>query len=71
MFRNGQIIIADNGDILWNASPRLTDGVHGGNGHKITVDEEGMPTQGMGEVIIAKHRNGSTGSVKLKFIGSV
>src|SRR6187549_3529841 len=37
--------------------------------YKITVDEEGMPTQGMGEVIIAKHRNGSTGSVKLKFIG--
>jgi replicative DNA helicase len=37
--------------------------------YKITVDEEGMPTQNTGEVIIAKHRNGSTGSVKLKFIG--
>lgn len=37
--------------------------------YKITVDEEGMPTQGMGEVIIAKHRNGSTGTAKLKFIG--
>lgn len=37
--------------------------------YKITVDEDGLPTQGMGEVIIAKHRNGSTGSVKLKFIG--
>jgi replicative DNA helicase len=37
--------------------------------YKITVDEEGMPTQGMGEVIISKHRNGSTGTVKLKFIG--
>jgi replicative DNA helicase len=37
--------------------------------YKITVDEEGLPTAGMGEVIIAKHRNGSTGSVKLKFIG--
>ncbi|HMG89423.1 MAG TPA: replicative DNA helicase [Chryseolinea sp.] len=37
--------------------------------YKITVDEEGLPTQGMGEVIIAKHRNGSVGSVKLKFIG--
>jgi replicative DNA helicase len=37
--------------------------------YKITVDEDGMPTQGAGEVIIAKHRNGSIGSVKLKFIG--
>jgi replicative DNA helicase len=37
--------------------------------YKITVDEDGMPTQNTGEVIIAKHRNGSVGSVKLKFIG--
>src|SRR5690242_11745153 len=37
--------------------------------YKITVDEDGMPTQGMGEVIVAKHRNGSTGTAKLKFIG--
>ena len=37
--------------------------------YKITVDEDGMPTQGTGEVIIAKHRNGSTDNVKLKFIG--
>ena len=36
---------------------------------EITVDEEGMPTQGVGEVIIAKHRNGSVGTAKLKFIG--
>lgn len=37
--------------------------------YKITQDEDGMPTQGVGEVIIAKHRNGSTDNVKLKFIG--
>jgi replicative DNA helicase len=37
--------------------------------YKITVDEDGMPTQGVGEVIIAKHRNGSVGTAKLKFIG--
>jgi replicative DNA helicase len=37
--------------------------------YKITVDEEGMPTQGVGEVIVAKHRNGGTGTAKLKFIG--
>src|SRR6187402_1775710 len=37
--------------------------------YKITVDEDGMPTQGMAEVIIAKHRNGSLDTVRLKFIG--
>ncbi len=37
--------------------------------YKITVDEDGMPTQGMAEVIIAKNRNGSLDNVKLKFIG--
>ena len=36
--------------------------------YKITVDEEGMPTQGMAEVIVAKHRNGSLDTVKLKFV---
>ena len=35
----------------------------------ITEDESGMPTQGTGEVIIAKHRNGSLENVALKFIG--
>lgn len=31
-------------------------------------DEEGNSTQGIGEIIISKHRNGATGSVNLKFI---
>lgn len=35
----------------------------------ITEDEMGNPTLGVGEVIIAKHRNGEVGSVALKFIG--
>ncbi|OJW69145.1 MAG: replicative DNA helicase [Candidatus Amoebophilus sp. 36-38] len=35
----------------------------------ITEDELGNPTQGVTEVIIAKHRNGSLDSVSLKFIG--
>ncbi len=35
----------------------------------ITQDENGMPTQGVGEVIIAKHRNGSLDTVQLKFVG--
>lgn len=37
--------------------------------YKITEDENGMSTQGQLEVIIAKHRNGSLDTVKLKFIG--
>ncbi len=35
----------------------------------ITQDEEGNNVKGMAEVIISKHRNGSLGTVKLKFIG--
>jgi len=34
----------------------------------ITEDEEGNPTAGVGEVIIAKHRNGALGSVRLRYI---
>jgi len=37
--------------------------------YKIPVDEEGLPTNGLAEVIVAKHRNGSLDTVKLKFIG--
>jgi replicative DNA helicase len=37
--------------------------------YKITQDENGNPTANMAEVIVAKHRNGSTGTVKLKFLG--
>ncbi|MEM7551784.1 MAG: replicative DNA helicase [Bacteroidota bacterium] len=35
----------------------------------ITEDEMGHPTNNLGEVIIAKHRNGSLDTVKLKFVG--
>jgi len=37
--------------------------------YKLLEDENGEPTQGRGEIIIAKHRNGSLDSVKLKFVG--
>ncbi|MBI1768411.1 MAG: replicative DNA helicase [Bacteroidetes bacterium] len=37
--------------------------------YKITEYEDGTPSQGVAEVIIAKHRNGSLDSVRLKFIG--
>lgn len=35
----------------------------------LSEDEENRPTQGMAEVIVAKHRNGSLDSVDLKFVG--
>ena len=35
----------------------------------MTQDENGMPLNGVGEVIIAKHRNGKLENVQLKFIG--
>jgi replicative DNA helicase len=37
--------------------------------YKITEWEDGTPSQGGAEVIIAKHRNGSLENVRLKFIG--
>lgn len=36
--------------------------------YKIDVFEDGSPTQGVSEIIIAKHRNGAVGDVKLRFI---
>lgn len=35
----------------------------------INADDEGNSVQGVGEVIISKHRNGSLDTVRLKFIG--
>ncbi len=35
----------------------------------LTEDENGNSTAGIGEVIIAKHRNGETGTVPLRFVG--
>jgi replicative DNA helicase len=31
-------------------------------------DENGMPTEGIGEIIVAKHRNGSLDTIRLRFI---
>ena len=36
--------------------------------YKIDAYEDGSPTQGVSEIIIAKHRNGAVGDVKLRFI---
>lgn len=34
----------------------------------LVEDENGMPTDGIGEIIVAKHRNGSLDTVRLKFV---
>lgn len=39
--------------------------------YKITVYEDGSPTQGVMEVIVAKNRNGACDTVKVKFIGRI
>ncbi|HEY6163260.1 MAG TPA: replicative DNA helicase [Bacteroidia bacterium] len=42
--------------------------IHRPEYYNLTEDEEGNSTQGVAEIIIAKHRNGPVGSVKLRFI---
>jgi replicative DNA helicase len=39
--------------------------------YNITQDEQGQPLEGTAEIILAKHRNGSLGTVKLKFISKL
>jgi len=42
--------------------------IHRPEYYGLTEDEQGNPTTGMANIIIAKHRNGSVGSIQLKFI---
>lgn len=43
--------------------------IHRPEYYGLTEDENGMPTAGMAELIIAKHRNGPVDSVKTRYIG--
>jgi replicative DNA helicase len=43
--------------------------IHRPEYYNITEDETGMPTAGVAELIIAKHRNGPVDSVKTRYIG--
>jgi len=45
--------------------------IHRPEYYKITEDEHGNSLIGMGEIIIAKHRNGATGDVRLRFRGEL
>ncbi len=44
--------------------------IHRPEYYKITEDTEGNDLRGIGEIIIAKHRNGAVGDVRLKFRGA-
>ena len=41
--------------------------IHRPEYYGLTVDEDGTPTEGMAEVIVAKHRNGAVDTIKLRF----
>lgn len=41
--------------------------IHRPEYYKITEDEKGASLLGVAEIIIAKHRNGATGDVRLRF----
>ncbi len=41
--------------------------IHRPEYYGLTEDEEGNPTQGVAEIIVAKHRNGATDTVRLRF----
>ena len=43
--------------------------IHRPEYYGLTEDAQGNPTNGVAEIIIAKHRNGPTASVNLKFVG--
>lgn len=43
--------------------------IHRPEYYKIYEDEKGNDLRGLAEIIIAKHRNGAVGDIRLKFIG--
>ena len=43
--------------------------IHRPEYYKIYTDEDGNDMHGIAEIIIAKHRNGAVGDIRLKFIG--
>ena len=44
--------------------------IHRPEYYKIFQDEKGNDLKGVAEIIIAKHRNGAVGDVRLRFIGN-
>ena len=41
--------------------------IHRPEYYGMTMDEDGQPTQGLAEIIVAKHRNGAVDTIKLRF----
>ncbi len=58
--------LCGSGSIEQNADTVIL--IHRPEYYGINTDENGMPTAGMAEIILAKHRNGAVTDVKLRFL---
>ena len=57
----------DGAEVVLEQDADLVAFIHRPEYYGLTVDEDGAPTQGMAEIIVAKHRNGAVDTIKLRF----
>ena len=61
-------VIDCNEKLEYDQDADMVQFIHRAEYYGLTEDEDGNSTQGMATIIIAKHRNGSVGDVKLKLV---